>query len=72
MAWQKEGANKWTLYIDGEVAGYIVLVKFKNGTTSYQGIAMNKKNRAVSKSVTSKQLTPVKNAVARMAKAQRK
>lgn len=72
MAWQKEGNNKWTLYIDGEVAGYIVLTKYKNGTLSYSGIAMNKKTRAVSKSFVSAKLTPVKNAVARAAVAQRK
>ena len=72
MVWKKEGDTKWTLYINGEVAGYVVLVKFKNGTTNYQGIAMYKKTRSVSPGITSSSLTKVKAAVERYAKAQRK
>lgn len=72
MTWVKNGSNKWTLYLNGDVAGYIVKTKYNNGKIVYSGIAMYKEKRAVSKAVTGSTLTPVKNAILRLAKAQRK
>ena len=72
MTWVKKGSNQWNLFINGDNAGYIVRTKYNNGKIVYSGIAMYKEKRAVSKAVTGSTLTPVKNAVLRMAKAQRK
>ena len=72
MVWVKRNATTWDLYIDGESAGYVVKTTYKNGTVRYSGLAMYRKTRAVSKSVTGATLTPVKAAVARMARAQRR
>ena len=72
MPWVKRNANTWDLYIGGDVAGYVVATKYKDGSVRYSGLAMYKKTRAVSRSVAGSTLTPVKAAVERMARAQRK
>lgn len=54
--------------INGESAGYVVKTTYNDGHVEYSGIAMNRKTRKVSKAVAGKTLTPVKNAVMRMAK----
>ena len=58
------------MYIDGKLRGDVVLVKYNNGKTEYQGQAMNRETRQISKVVHGSAATPVKAAVAKMAKAQ--
>lgn len=72
MVWVKRNATTWDLYIDGEAAGYVVKTTYKDGSIRYSGLAMYRKTRAVSRSVTGATITPVKAAVVRMARAQRR
>lgn len=72
MAWVKKSENHWLLYIDGDLAGDCTLVKYKTKPWEYQGQAIYRKGHAISKVVKGKSATAVKNAVVRMAKAQRK
>lgn len=72
MPWVKRNATTWDLYLNNDKAGYVVLTKYKDGHSSYSGIAFNGRSRAVSKAVVGTKLTPVKAAVERMARAQRK
>lgn len=72
MVWTKTNSKRWTYYINGDRAGYVIKVKYNNGTEEYQGIATYKKTLAISKVVKGQTLAPVKAAVERMAKAQRK
>lgn len=58
------------MYIDGKLRGDVVLVKYKNGKIEYQGQAMNRETRQISKVFHGSTATPVKVAVAKMAKAQ--
>lgn len=70
MVWKKKSEGHWLLYIDGKLRGDVVLVKYKNGKTEYQGQAMNRETRQISKVVHGSTATPVKAAVEKMAKAQ--
>ena len=72
MVWKKVDEGLWHLFINGDKAGYVTMVKYNNGTIEYQGIAFNKKTKAISRTVKGKTATPVKSAVERMAKSQRR
>ena len=67
-SWLKRNEKQWDLFIDGEPAGYVVKVVFKNGQIAYQGIAFNKKTRKNSNPVSSKDRRICKNAVVEKAK----
>lgn len=72
MPWEKKSDGSYTLYINGELAGTCTLVKWKTKPWEYQGQAIYRKGRKISKIVKGKSATTVKSAVVRMAKAQRK
>ena len=72
MVWKKINDRQWKLYINGEPAGDIVLVKYNNGKTEYQGQAWSKKLKVISTVVKGSKITPVKAKVERLAKIQRR
>ena len=71
MPWTKKNNSQWN-YASGVLEGYIVLVKFKNGTQEYQGMVWNTKTRKTAPAVRASTLTACKNTVMRKAKALKK
>lgn len=67
-SWIKRNEGKWDLWIDGEPAGYVVKVKFKNGSLQWQGIAFYKKTKKFSNPVAAKERLTAKNLVLQKAK----
>lgn len=67
-SWIKRSDSRWDFWVNGEPAGYVVKVKFKNGTVQWQGIAFDKKTKKMSSPVSAKERLTAKNAVARKAK----
>lgn len=67
MPWSKRNKTTWD-YKNGDISGYIVLVKFNNGKTEYQGRAMNDKTRKTGPAVAASTLTVCKNKLQASAK----
>ena len=72
MVWKKINDKQWKLYLDGKPAGDIVLVKYNNGKTEYQGQAWSRELRKISTVVKGSKITPVKAKIERLAKIQRR
>lgn len=72
MVWKNPSDGKYDLYINGDLAGYIVRVKYKNGTVSWSGIAMNKKTKRTSAGKNYPTLAAAKSGVEKEARALRK
>lgn len=72
MVWNKLSDKHWVLYLDGQKSGDIVLVKYKNGKTEYQGQAWNRNLKVMSSVVKSSTITPLKAKIERMAKIQQR